>query len=197
METDSLLIMRNIAAFESEKRISASHHLSNWCTKDTYSNPLGNKQCNMKYQVQIQLEKKPNCIMLASLMGLFHKLLAGRVLPNVCRYPLGRCETWHKINEVGRKKVLNANCRNTTGSYLGHRTCRKTDGCHYIKTLIVIFVLLLMNESCLSPVSVPWGQRLRQDGHRSGCSFCRYRSPSVCPTTEVSQQNHTVLAAIL
>ncbi len=36
------------------------------------------------------------------------------------------------------KKVLNASCRNTTGSYLGHCT-RKTDGCHYFKTLMVIF----------------------------------------------------------
>lgn len=91
--------------------------------------------------------------------------------------------------------MLNANCRNTTGSYLGHRA-RKTDGCHYFKTLMVIFFLLLMNESCLSLISAPWGQRLRQGGHKSGCSFSRYLFLSMCPTTEASQQNHTIVASI-
>jgi len=75
---------------------------------------------------------------------------------------------------------------------------RKTDGCHYFKTLMVVFFfLLLMNESCLSPVNAPRGQRLRQDDHRSGCLFCRYLSPSMCPTKETSQQNHTMLASLL
>lgn len=56
MLTDSLLIMRNIAALWKSERISASHHLNNWCAQETYSNPLGKKQRHLKNHVQIQLE---------------------------------------------------------------------------------------------------------------------------------------------
>lgn len=45
--------------------------------------------------------------------------------------------------------MLNASCRNTTGSYLGHRA-RKTDGCHYFKTNGYFFSYFWwMSHACL------------------------------------------------